>query len=78
MDEGEVKGSCKKFGGREGEAKERLRLFRACGSAELGKVASCSATQGIWLGDRKKGSQVIGKDRSRLPGRGTVGEIRRG
>ena len=56
----------------------RVRLLRARGPAELGKVASGSATLVLWLGDRKVGSQVIGKDRSRLPGRGTVGEVRRG
>ena len=36
----------------------------ACGSAELGKVASGFALQGLWLGDRKVGSQVIDKDQS--------------
>ena len=35
------------------------------------------ATQGLWLGDRKVGSQVVGKDRNRLPERGTVGAVRR-
>ena len=35
----------------------------------LGKKASGSATQGLWREDRKVGSQVIGEDRSRLPGR---------
>ena len=55
-----------------------MKLFRAGGSAELGKVASDSATQGLWLGDRKVGSQVIGEDRSRPPRKGTVGEVRRG
>ena len=58
--------------------KRRIKFLSACGSAELGKVASGSATQGLWLGDRKVGSQVVGIDRSRLPGRGTVGEVRRG
>ena len=43
----------------------------------LGKVASGSATQGLWLGDRKVGSQVVGKDRSQLSGIETVGEVRR-
>ena len=65
---GEVRGSCKKF--------SRGKVAR--GSSELGKVASDSATQGLWLGNRKMGSQVIGEDQNRLPGRGTVGEIRRG
>ena len=55
-----------------------MRLFRERGSSEHGKVVSVSATQGLWLGNRKVGSQVIGKDRSRLPGIGTVGEVRRG
>ena len=33
-----------------------------------------SATQGLWLGDKKvMGAQVIGEDRSRLPRKGTVG-----
>ena len=49
----------------------------ACGSADLGNVASGSATQDLWLRDRKVGSQVSGIDRSRFPGRGTVGEVRR-
>ena len=52
-----------------------MRLFRARSSAELGKVASGSATQGLWLRDRKVGSQVIGEDRSRFPGRGAVGKL---
>ena len=55
-----------------------MRLLRAHGSAELGKVASGSITQGLWLGDRKVGSPVIGEDRSRLPGIGTVGKVWRG
>ena len=40
--------------------------------------ASGFATLGFWLGDSKVGSQVVGKDRSRLSGRGPVGEVRRG
>ena len=52
-----------------GRAKGRIRLSRARGSAELGKVASGSAAQGLWLGDRKVGSQVISEDRNRFPGR---------
>ena len=39
------------------------------------KVASGSVTQGLWLGDRKVGSQVIGQDRSRYPGRRTIGKL---
>ena len=76
---GEVGGSREKFNGREGRAEGRVRLLRAHGSTELGKVAS------LWLfcagplaGRQKSISQVIGKDQSRLPGRGTVGEVRRG
>ena len=67
-----------KFSGRERKAKERVRLHRARGSAELRKVASGSATQGLWLGNGKVGSQISGVDRSRFPGRRTVWEIRRG
>ena len=68
-------GSRKKFKGEKG-AKERVRLLRSRGSAELGKVVS--ATQGLWLENSEVGFQVIGEDRSRLPGRGTDGEARRG
>ena len=38
-------------------------------------VASGSATQGLWLGDRKVGSQVIDEDGSRLLQRGTVEKL---
>ena len=55
-----------------------MRLLRAHGLAELRKVVSGPATQGIWLEYRKVRSQVSGIDRSRFPGRGTVREIRRG
>ena len=75
---GEFKSSRKKFSGVEGGAKGQVRLFRGRGSAELRKVASGSATRGLWLRYRKVGSQVIGEDRRRLLGRGTVGEVRRG
>ena len=54
-----------------------MRLLKARGLAELGKVVSSSAAQGLWLRERKVGSQVIGDDRSRLPGKGAVGEVRR-
>ena len=70
----EVGGSCKKFTRGERRAEEQVRLLRACGSAELGKVASGSAMQGLWLGNRKMGSQVIGKDKSQLPGKGNSWE----
>ena len=50
----------------------------ARGLVELGKVASGSAAQDLWLRDRKVRSQVIGEDRSQFSGRGTVGEVRRG
>ena len=55
-----------------------MKLLRACGFAELEKVAFISATQGLWLRNRKLGSQAVGEDRSRFPGRGTVEEVRRG
>ena len=67
-----------KFRGREKRAKGRVRLHRTRGSAELSEVASCSATQGFWLRNRKVRSQVSGIDRSRFPGRRTVGKVRRG
>ena len=37
----------------EKRAKERVRLLRARGTAELRKVASSSATQGFWLETEK-------------------------
>ena len=52
-----------------------MRLLRAGGSAEIGKAASGSATSGLWLGDRKVGSQVGGEDRSRLPRRKQLGKL---
>ena len=52
-----------------------MRLRRARGSAELKKVASGSATQGLWLKDRKVGSQVIVVDRSRFPGKEQLGKL---
>ena len=55
-----------------------MRLLKARGSAEVREVASGSATQGLWLKDRKVGSQVIGEDQSRLPKRGTAEEVGRG
>ena len=72
---GEVGGSRKKFSGREGRAKGRVRLHRARGSAELSEVASGSATQGLWLRNGKVRSQVNGVNRSRFPGRKTVGGV---
>ena len=75
---GKVRGSHKKFSGKERRTEEQVRLLRARGSAELRRLAPGSATQGLWLGNRKVGSQVSGVDRSRFPGRGTVGEVRRG
>ena len=54
-----------------------MRFLSARGLAELGKVASGSAAQGLWLRNRKVGSQVIGVDRSRLAGRKTVRKVGR-
>ena len=51
-----------------------MKLLRVHGLAKLGKVTSGSATQGLWLGDRKVRSQVVGEDQSRLPERGQLGE----
>ena len=67
-----------KFSRREGRAKGRVRLHKACGLTELREVASGSATQGLWLRNRKVGSQVSGINQSRFPGRKAVGEVKRG
>ena len=72
VDEERLEAAAKNSVGEKEEQKGQLRLLRACSSAELGKVASGSATQSLWLKDKKVGSQVIGNDRSRLPWRGTV------
>ena len=45
----EVRGSREKFSRGKRRAKGQVRLLRARGSAELGKVGSSSATQGLWL-----------------------------
>ena len=50
-------------------AERQMRLLRVRGLAELSQVTSCSPTQGIWLGDRNVGSQVVGKDQSQLLGK---------
>ena len=39
-------------------------LLRARGSYEPEQVASGCATQGLWMRNRKVGSQAIGEDRS--------------
>ena len=49
------------------KAEKGMALPRARGSAELGQVASSSATQDLWLGNRNVGSQVVSEDQSRLP-----------
>ena len=57
-----VGGSHDKFSEKEGRAKRGIRLFRAHGLFELGKIASGFATQGLWLGNRKVRSPVVGVD----------------
>ena len=74
---GKVGGSRKKFSESERRSEGRARLHRVRGSAELREVASGSATQSLWLRNGKVGSQVSGIDRSRFPGKRTVGEVRR-
>ena len=75
VDEGEIRGSRKKFSGRKGRAERRVRLLRARGSVELGKVTSGSVTQSLWLGYRIVGFKLIGKDQSRLSGIGQLGKL---
>ena len=65
----------REFNGVEGGAERQMRPLEARGTAELRKVASDSATPGLWLRNRKVGSQVIGEYRSRLPGRSTVRKV---
>ena len=60
------------------KSRRRVRLLRARSSAKLREVTSGSATQGLWLRNRKMGSQISTRDQSGLPGKRTVREIRRG
>ena len=55
-----------------------MKLLRAHELVELGKIASGSAVQGLWMINRKVGFQVVGEDQSRLPGRGAVRKVGRG
>ena len=45
----EIRGSCKKFSGKERRAEREMRLLRAHDSVKPGQVAYGSATQGLWL-----------------------------
>ena len=56
----EVCGNHEKFSGEEGETERGMRLLGAYGSPDLGWVGSTML--GLWLGNRKVGSQVVGKD----------------
>ena len=62
--------------GEKGKQKDNEALWGTW-LGRLGKISSGSATQHLWLGGRKVGSQGVGEDRSRLPGRGSDGEVRR-
>ena len=73
----EVCGSREKLSGGERGAERQMRLLKARGLKKLVEVISGSATQGLWLENRKVGFQVVGNDRNRLPEKGTVGQIRR-
>ena len=54
-----------------------MKLFTTRDSVELEKIASGFATQGLWLEDRRVGSQVVGEDRRRLSASRTVGKVRK-
>ena len=55
-----------------------MKLLRARCSAKLEQVASGSATQGNWPGNRKVRSQIVSEDHRRFPWRRIVGKVRRG
>ena len=61
--------------GGEKRAEGRVRLLRARGTVEFRKVASGSA--GILVEKRKSGISGSCIDRSRLPGRKTIGGVRK-
>ena len=70
-----VCGTREKFRGKEGGARREIRFLRVRGSAELEQVVSNSATQGLWLRNKKIGSQVVGEDQSRLLAKKQLGEL---
>ena len=73
VDKERLEAAARNSAGKKGRAKGGVRLLRAIGPAELGKVASAMqtipATQGLWLGGKEVESQVIGEDRSQPSGR---------
>ena len=50
-----------------GKAKKGMRFLKARSPSVFRQVASGSATQGLWLGNGKEGSQAVGEDRCQLP-----------
>ena len=54
VDEEKLEAAARTAEGKRG-AKGRVRHLRVRDSAELRKIASGSATQGLWLGDKKSG-----------------------
>ena len=63
----EVGSSHEKFSKGEPIAERGMRFFRAQGSLKLRQVASGSATQNLWLRDRKVRSQVVVINLCRFP-----------
>ena len=53
-----------------------MRLFWAREQSELVQVVFGFVRQSLFLGNGKVGPRVIGKERSRLPGRATVSKVR--
>ena len=77
MDEERSVAAAKNSAGVKGEQKKerRIKLLKARGWAKLGQVASGYATRGLWLGNRKVRSHVVGEEESQLSERETVGEV---
>ena len=65
----------KKLSRGEGRAEGQAKLLRARGLAELGKVASGSTTQSLWLRDQKVRSQVIGKTEANFLAKEQLGKL---
>ena len=53
VEEERLEAAARNSAGREKRAEEQVRLIKARGLAELGRVASGSAMQDLWLRDRK-------------------------
>ena len=72
LDEERLKAAARNSAREKGEQKDKW-----VSSGHVARRSLERYTLGLWLEDRKVGSQVIGENRNRFPGKGTVGKVRR-